>query len=377
MTINALIAQGIRPIGEDIPQILMQRQQNALAERTLDSNIQQDQQRNALYERQIGVQERGQQNTLDTQSADRQSAASAALIDHMRRNPGNVAQIVQLGKQNGIIPPEVPDQLSSEQIEMLAARAGLPPMPQPFTQESGPRGSILQRDPNTGELKQVVGPDNSQAAGPAKPNWQRVDQPMPDGKIQTGFVDMNSSSPDQTFRPFGSPAAGKPGQEMKDATSLRKEFDSQPIVKDYRQVITLYQRASTAPNTRAGDLSVVYALGKIFDPGSVVREGELQMSANAAPWLQKTLGQAQSQIKGSGALEPAVRAELLAAMRGQVDSIGQQYGELRQQYGEYAKNYSVDPNMVIGQDPTPQDQGAPSGGPPPDIAALLQQYGKK
>jgi hypothetical protein len=28
----------------------------------------------------------------------------------------------------------------------------------------GPRGSILQRDPTTGELKQVVGPDNSQAA---------------------------------------------------------------------------------------------------------------------------------------------------------------------------------------------------------------------
>jgi len=179
---------------------------------------------------------------------------------------------------------------------------------------------------------------------------------MPDGRVQTGFVDMSAPDPSTTFRPLGEPA--KTGGGMKEATTLRKEFDALPAVKDYRQVITLYQRAANAPNTRAGDLSIVYALGKIFDPGSVVREGELQLAQDAAPWLKKIVGQAQSQIKGTGGLLPEVRAELLDAMKGQVTSVGEQYAQTRSQYDEYAKNYGIDPSLVIGKDPTPATPAA-------------------
>jgi hypothetical protein len=43
-------------------------------------------------------------------------------------------------------------------------QAGIGPAPAPvqYERQDGPRGSVLQRDPRTGELKQVVGPDNTQ-----------------------------------------------------------------------------------------------------------------------------------------------------------------------------------------------------------------------
>ena len=165
-------------------------------------------------------------------------------------------------------------------------------------------------------------------------------------------------------------------------TGLRKEFDNLPEVKNYSLVIPTYQRALTAPDTRAGDLSMIYALGKIFDPGSVVREGELILSKDAAPIVQKMVSSINSQLTGKGALSPDTRAQIREAMRGQVESLRAQYDMKRDQFSSYAQDFGADSFKVVGKHPGgegAQKPGALNGaaGMPDDIAALLQKHGKR
>jgi hypothetical protein len=197
----------------------------------------------------------------------------------------------------------------------FGAQIGVGPAPAPVKWESsqGPRGSIIQTNPQTGEMKQVVGPDNSQPA-PVNPNASN-------------------------------------SREFKNIQGLRKEFDGQQAVKDYKLVVPLYRRAISAPNTRAGDVSIIYALGKMFDPGSVVREGELTLSQNTAPWLQKLASTANSQITGKGALSPETRKAITDALKGQLDSLKQSYSLERDRFASYANDNGFAPGQVVGPDP--------------------------
>lgn len=145
--------------------------------------------------------------------------------------------------------------------------------------------------------------------------------------------------------------AMKKDDSFRDVMALRKEFEDSSEVKNYRSVLPLFQRRRTAPNDRAGDISVIYALGKMFDPTSVVREGELQLSMNAAPWLQKMAAAVNSQITGEGRLNPEMRAEILGALRGQVDALKPAYEQERGRYGQYAKQYGFTDSDIVGPNP--------------------------
>jgi hypothetical protein len=163
--------------------------------------------------------------------------------------------------------------------------------------------------------------------------------------------------------PYEKPDQGprdNPYRDRQQVAGLRKEFDGLPEVKNYNLVIPTYQRAVNAPNTRAGDLSLVYALGKIFDPGSVVREGELILSKDAAPWLAKIVASTNSQINGAGAINAETRKEIIAAMQGQVESLRSQYDMRREQFSSYASDYGAEPFSVVGRHP---GGDAPAGSP--------------
>ncbi len=135
---------------------------------------------------------------------------------------------------------------------------------------------------------------------------------------------------------------------FKDIQSLRKEFEGMDAVKNYRGVLPQYQRAKNAPDTRAGDLSIIYALGKIFDPTSVVRGEELILAKDAQPWLQKIVAEAQSQITSRGALTPDMRKDIMQAMEGQVLAFKAPYDQERQRYSGYAQENGWTPDKIVG-----------------------------
>lgn len=169
--------------------------------------------------------------------------------------------------------------------------------------------------------------------------------------------------PDGNLRAIpGGPADPAGPNLRRNSTALRKEYEDQKAVADYRLVLPVYQRAVTAEDTRAGDISIIYALGKIFDPGSVVREGELQLSMQAAPWLQQLTSNINSQITGAGRLSPALRAELVRAMEGQVDALRMPYEQERGRYSQYATDFGFTADSVVGPDPA--DAFRPRGSAP-------------
>lgn len=103
---------------------------------------------------------------------------------------------------------------------------------------------------------------------------------------------------------------------------FRGEFNKDPSVKQLRQALPQWTSAlkSARLNTRAADVSLVYAIAKIYDPTSVVREGEYAMvirnSNNLPDFLQ---GYIKSVTAGKSALSAQAKNDLLSAAAGRMN----------------------------------------------------------
>lgn len=323
--------------------------------------------RNALAERQVANQEgaqafQQQRLTATDQIAAEQRAKASEQEDSVKlhtamqylANVSNDPVRFQSTAQSMLQHPEIGrilqgngvtlEDITPQSVQELLAASGAsvgqgPQKPYEISTQQGPNGASIVTD---GSRFQVVEP----AQAPASEKPVLTDVRLPDGRVQKQWLRPGQSN----GTPVGEPTSPDTGPSMRDVTSLRKEFESTPSATQYRAVLPLYNRAKTAPNTRAGDISMIYALGKMFDPTSVVREGELVLAQNAAPWLQKMASQANSQLSAKGALSPETRTTILEALQGQVDSFRLPYEQERQRYSQYASEYGIDPFKVVGND---------------------------
>lgn len=238
--------------------------------------------------------------------------------------------VAQMLQEEGVGPEAIQDSDLDELIAIASSQMGQGPAPEPVPFDKTPDAAKLEM-----QHRQAMEIERQRANSAA--NLERLRQAAP-------------PKPDA-------------GPTRRDVTTLRKEFDSTDAAKQYRAVLPLFNRAKTAPNTRAGDISMIYALGKMFDPTSVVREGELVLAQNAAPWLQKMASQANSQLSARGALSPDTRRMILDALQGQVDSYKLAYQQTRDQYSQYASADGIDPFQVVGNDAADAFSG--NSGPKP------------
>ena len=153
------------------------------------------------------------------------------------------------------------------------------------------------------------------------------------------------------------------GKAAKQNTAaLRKEFRGLPSVKDYEASLPVIESARNAPDTPAGDLQVVYSVGKILDPNSVVREGELQLTQNATPFLQKIIGKARGELQGQGRLTPQTRKDLMDMLDQRVGGYKQAYARDYDTYSQYGRDIGADPSQIVGTRP---ESAFTVGGSPP------------
>lgn len=143
------------------------------------------------------------------------------------------------------------------------------------------------------------------------------------------------------------PDAPKP----RDVMALRKEFDGQQSVKDFKTALPLLVSARKAPDNGYGDLQLIYTAGKVLDPGSVVREGELTLTLAAGSPLQRVLGTTRFSLEQGGRLTPQVRQQLLGMLNERVLAYRQAHDQERQRYEQYAAGMGVDPSVIIGAHP--------------------------
>lgn len=168
-------------------------------------------------------------------------------------------------------------------------------------------------------------------------------------------VDPRNPENVRDVTPEGMPQA-EPEIDVKGEGALRGEVRALPSFKNYEQARPIYESMIDAAgrDTKASDLNLVVGLGKLFDPTSVVREGEVAMVQNAQGLPQRLMA-AISEVNSGARLSPQLRAELMAEAQSRM----QQYeGAFQRDTGFYRDNateYQMDPDRIIPQyDPLPQ-----------------------
>lgn len=139
------------------------------------------------------------------------------------------------------------------------------------------------------------------------------------------------------------------GSNLKGAGELRKEYNSLPEVKDFKDVSTSFEkirRAAQNPSA-AGDLSLIFAYMKVLDPGSTVREGEFA-NAQAAAGADQRLLSAIGQVRSGQRLTDEQRRDFLAQAQKLYDSHKVSFQRARDMYRGLAAKANAAPDDVTG-----------------------------
>lgn len=133
--------------------------------------------------------------------------------------------------------------------------------------------------------------------------------------------------------------------------SLKKDFQRNDAVANYMTQVPILASAAKAPKTPAGDLNLIYAMGKVLDPGSVVREGEMSLVQNSGALSERMLGSYMKQVQGGAALTPKQRQELIGMLSGRVAESARAYNSVRQEYQGLAGELGLPGKHVVGTHP--------------------------
>ena len=219
--------------------------------------------------------------------------------------------------------------------------------------------------PKKGELRKIImGGDEVQQEWNGT-GWQEVGrggrwQPQQPDRTLVEVVDP--TNPSRTMMVPREQAIGKAGPQTmafgkagrEDIDGLRKEFAGLPVVKDFNTVKPIVEAARKAPDTPQGDFALIYGVGKVLDPNSVVREGEMNMVIAANSPAQRVQGYL-AQLQGKGRLTPSMRKELQVILDQRAGEYEKGYNSARSTYEGIAKTRGYDPSQVfIGSPYLPQ-----------------------
>ena len=137
---------------------------------------------------------------------------------------------------------------------------------------------------------------------------------------------------------------------------LRKEYNGLEPVKNFKAAAPIAAAAANAPDTPAGDLDLIYAVGKVLDPGSVVREGELNLVIKSGTPLQRFQGYVRMIAQGKGRLPESQRAQLVQMLQGRMAELKRGHDMAATPFMQQAQRMGLPMNEVFGDnsDGTPK-----------------------
>lgn len=171
-----------------------------------------------------------------------------------------------------------------------------------------------------------------------------------------------------TYQPISSvPDPAAAADAAKDAFGFEKDlfaqYGSSDPVKTYSAVRDGYERvrASAQQQTGAGDMGLIYGYMRMLDPGSVVRESEFAMAAQAGDFGEQVKGLV-SQILNGQRLPESQRQEFLANADALYAESAKNLGDINSQFEQRAGGYNVDPTRFIRQPEQYPTLGKPMAG---------------
>lgn len=333
------------PIGVD-----QLKRKNALA----DMQMQQEQQRNALYGRQIAQNDSRMKADEQAAALERVRQWAPGAIAQVEQDPSLLPQFLATGQRLGIFDPaRTPDSVTPKDIADLKVELGIAPPAAPVPFEQTPEGQKLKMQ---GDQAMALARFNKAAdaalerlrqSAPEKAkgaSWDKVEKPLPDGRIQIGFIDKNSPTPDATFRPFGAPTQ-RPEAAQKTASQQAVE-QTYELYKTAKQgLLDGLEGSVTGPVM--GRVPAVTAEQQIAEGGV----------AAMAPVLKQLF-----RVAGEGVFTDKDQELLLKMIPTRAT----------QPRAREAQIKNID-NIVRAKLGIPPD----AGDVPPDIAAILQKHGGK
>lgn len=151
---------------------------------------------------------------------------------------------------------------------------------------------------------------------------------------------------DARMRDSNAIAAG--GRVTEGEDKLRKEFEGLPEVKNYKQAYPSYAGIVDAAKRSSpmSDINIVYGLAKLYDPTSVVREGEYATVANAPNVPERVKGWA-NYLQGGGKLTEQTKKQILAEAEGRINSYAGEALKARDSYKDIASRNGLNPQNVF------------------------------
>jgi hypothetical protein len=219
-----------------------------------------------------------------------------------------------------------------------------------------------------------------------KEDWRAV---VTNGVQETIKVGDRDYGKEQLYDESGSPTGrfrpGKPADDygsgfggVNAETRLRQEFNSDPIVKEYKDVLTkynvmesAYSQAMSSNNVSAADQALITMFNKLMDPQSVVRESEYARTPQTVAIVNRAKGFAEKLTAGGAGITNDDRRAIIEMARLAKNAYEQKYGVQKSRYSQLAKSYGFDPRRIIdvdnllgGSSPIP----SPGGGATPQPA---------
>jgi len=138
------------------------------------------------------------------------------------------------------------------------------------------------------------------------------------------------------------------GDAFARANVLRDDYRS--TSSDFPAIQASWMNIKNAEDTGIGDVSLIFNIMKMFDPGSTVREGEAATAANAAGVPAYVRNLWNSVMKGR-ALPPEGRSQIVSQARRFYIKQAERQKKLNERYRKRAERFGVDPSDVIEFDP--------------------------
>lgn len=268
------------------------------------------------------------------------NAQNAQVMRDWRDMQVQSAQAQQMAKQRQ------QDAIAAMGPEVQAAvAAGVP------YQEIWKRQNPEQKYQTVGNTLVEVGPSGVKPAYTAPEKLQEWQTMGPDGKpiINPQYLDLKKQI---AAAGRSSVNVNTPVNTYKNESDLRKEFEGLDPVKNYRLAYPAYSAVKDAAsrNTPQADINLVYGIAKLYDPASVVREGEYNTIANSQAIPQRIIGMAKN-LAGGGKLTAETKAQLIQEAEGRLAALE----------GEYSKTHGTYKGIVERNQFNPQNIFSPIG----------------
>lgn len=166
-------------------------------------------------------------------------------------------------------------------------------------------------------------------------------------------LETGTSKPVQGVRPRPRPTGGTSSDTANQRTfqresSLAAEYQRNPIVQDaYAQANAAIQIQALARNVDnpQGDLDIIYQVVKLRDPGSVVREGEIDLQ-RAARSLGTQIATLWNKAKSGRMLTAQERAQIVALVDTKLDAVQQRVSPVMRDFGARSREWGADSSFV-------------------------------